>query len=58
MHSSCLAVSLFLSGMDNPEYFHMAGSTSVNGGSAFQPVRSSSPQYIGKKIRAGSLFCG
>ena len=33
-------------GMDNPEYFHMAG---VNGGnSAFQPVRSSSPQYIGE----------
>lgn len=28
-------------GMDNPEYFHMAAA------SAFQPVRSSSPQYIG-----------
>lgn len=37
---------VFSIGMDNPEYFHMAG---VNGGnSAFQPVRSSSPQYIGE----------
>ena len=36
--------------MDNPEYFHMS-----EGGSAFTPVRSSSPQYIGEYLHPRTL---
>ena len=36
--------------MDNPEYFHMS-----DGGSAFTPVRSSSPQYIGEYLHPRTL---
>ncbi|XP_046649449.1 pleckstrin homology-like domain family B member 1 isoform X1 [Daphnia pulicaria] len=47
-------------GMDNPEYFHMPGLNGhhhphSNGNSAFQPVRSSSPQYIGEYLHPRML---
>ncbi len=49
---------LFLKGLDNPEYFHMPGVNGhhhSNGHSAFQPVRSSSPQYIGEYLHPRTL---
>ena len=47
--------------MDNPEYFHMPGLNGhhhphSNGNSAFQPVRSSSPQYIGEYLHPRMLM--
>lgn len=54
-------------GLDNPEYFHMPGAnctpnghnnnnhSNVTGMSAFQPVRSSSPQYIGEYLHPRQL---
>lgn len=47
-------------GLDNPEYFHMPGVNGhrhllSNGNSAFQPVRSSSPQYIGEYLHPRML---
>ena len=54
---------LLFEGLDNPEYFHMAGVGNghhhqhhqSNGHSAFQPVRSSSPQYIGEYLHPRTL---
>lgn len=50
-------------GLDNPEYFHMSSVNGhhhhhhhqSNGTSAFQPVRSSSPQYIGEYLHPRTL---
>jgi len=47
--------------VDNPEYFHMPGANDSGGGGggggAFQPVRSSSPQYIGEYLHPRTLSC-